>query len=140
MATVTTFTDGQPVVKLDGNFMGVIENYIDFSATSVSAADVVEVLDVGAGTWVHGVGLRDITAEGATCTVDVGDATDPNGYMDAADLNSANAIDRMYEADAYGEGKYYSSADTIDFTMDHDTDAAVVYVYAICHWPERMAS
>ena len=141
MATVTAFTDGQPVVKLDGNMVGVIENYVSFAVTSVSAADVVEVLDVGAGTFVSCVWMIVLTAEGATATCDIGDATDPNGYDDSVNMNaSAGTITRTLETDAYTVGKYYSSADTIDLTIDNDTDAAIVYMAATAWWPERYSS
>ena len=141
MAIITTFTDNQPVVQLDSNMVGVIENYVSFAATSVSAADVVEVLDVGAGTWVHQVGTRCITAESATCTATVGDASGADSWDASINLNSANTCTKSAEADAYFlAGKYYSSADTVDFTMGHDTDAAIMYVYALAHWPARMAS
>ena len=144
MSTITTFTDNQPVVQLDSNMVGVIENYISFAATSVSAADVVEVLDMPAGFFCSGdVYNRVITAEGATCTATIGDATDANGYCASANFNAAagTTLKSLEASDALGAtGKYYATADTIDATMGHDTDAAVIYFAALGWWPARMAS
>lgn len=145
MAIVTTHSTGQPVVHLDGNFVGVMENYIDFAAYTATAADVIEVLNVDAGTFVFDTFTRVVTAEGATATGDLGDGSDPNGYNDAVNMNStAGTIETtvigVSSTDAYGVGRYYSSADTIDLTLDHSMDAAQMYVAALCFWPERMSS
>ena len=144
MAIITTFTDNQPVVQLDSNMVGVIENYVSFAATSVSAADVVEVLDMPEGFFCSGdVYNRVVTAEGAACTATIGDGDDPNGYCASANFNAAAGVTlkALEASDALGAtGKYYSSADTIDATMGHDTDTAIIYFAALGWWPARMAS
>ncbi len=54
------------------------------------------------------------------------------GYDDAVNFNaSANTATKMLEAtDAYGAGRYYASADTIDIVPDNDLDAAKILTWA----------
>jgi len=144
MGIITTFTDNQPVVQLDSNMVGLVENYISFAATSVSAADVVEVLDMPAGFFCSGdVYNRVVTAEGAACTATLGDATDADGYCASINFNATAGVTlkALEASDALGAtGKYYATADTIDLTMVHDADTAIAYFAALGWWPARMAS
>lgn len=131
MSIITEHIDGQQEHEILKGYKGTIHNTLDFSAINASAADVIQALKVGKGMLVSNVRTLITTAEGGTATCDVGDGDDPNGYNDAADLNAAaGVIEVNLEADAYGEGKYYSAADTIDLTLDHDLDACVVEVIA----------
>lgn len=133
MATVTTFVDKDVAHEvLEGN-RGVKVVEIDFSQTNASAADVVQIAKVSAGTLVEKVDYRVKTAEGGTATADIGDGDDPNGYDDAINLNAAaNTVAGtlpVVATDAYAKGKYYAADDTIDLTLDHNLDAAVVVFY-----------
>lgn len=111
--------------------------HLDFGANPYSAADVLQLIDVPAGTFVLNVFTKVTTAEGATGTGDVGDGGDPNGWNDALDLNAtgieygAIGTDARAITDTY----LYSSADTIDLTLDHDIDTAVVDVAVLCYNP-----
>ncbi|MCK5612991.1 hypothetical protein KAR91_64550 [Candidatus Pacearchaeota archaeon] len=132
MATVTTFLSRQ----VEKNFLNgqavYSENTLDFSAINASSADVVQALKIPAGALVEAVWCYIGTAEGGTMTFDIGDADDPNGYDDAVDGNAtAGTMTRSLEAtDALGVGKYYSSADTIDITLDNDADAMIITIVA----------
>lgn len=119
-----------------------LKNTIDFSiaANNSLAADVIQCLDIQANTQVVQVWTKVVTPEGGVCTADVGDGTDPNGYNDAMDLNAAaGTIEQSADGtDAYADdvqppgGKIYTAADTIDMVLDHNTDAAVIEIYAFC--------
>ena len=132
MAIISSFISGQQEHEILKGKSGYIHNTLDFSATNVSSADVVEAIKVGIGMLVTRVSLIVTTAEGGTATCDIGDGTDPNGFDDSVNLNdTANTVTRSLEAtDAYGVGKNYLAADTIDLTIDNDLDAAVVEVIA----------
>ena len=128
------FTTGTQTVEELGNRMMKAQNKVDFSAHPCTAAGgVVEVLSIPAGAYVERVILRVDTAEGGTATGDLGDGTDPNGYDDAMNLNAAanTCYSSVAGTDALAEGKYYSAADTIDLSLDHDLDAGIYTVAAI---------
>ena len=133
MGTITKFVDGQVVQERQNGLLGVKSNVIDFSDTNVVAGDVVQGLKIGLGQTVMNVGIRIITAEGATCTVTVGDGDDADDWDASCDLNASAAVIYLGlpGTDTYATaGKYYAAADTIDLTMGHDTDTAVIEVYA----------
>lgn len=132
MATVTTFIDEtQEHVDLAGRVVGVC-NTLNFATTSVSAADVVQAVKIPANAFVTRISTIVRTAEGGTCTATVGDGTTADGWDASINLNAtAGTVLRSLEAtDTYGIGKLYTSADTIDLTMGHATDAAKVTVVA----------
>ena len=133
MGTVTTFIDyTQEQVEL-GHRWTKLSNEIDFSETEVSAADVVQALKIPANTYVKNVYVLVKTAEGATCTATVGDATDPNGWDASTNLNaSAGTVTAgLAGTDDYATaGKFYSAADTIDLVMGHAADTGKVIVFA----------
>lgn len=125
-------------VKLD--FAAIAAARTAASATALAATDVLEVLPVPAGTFVLSVGYDVTTAEGAAATIDVGDGADPNGYLDAVDLNStgsgAMALALTEAAPntvtGYSAGKYYAADDTIDISLDQNgIDTAVVRLWAV---------
>lgn len=117
----------------------LISNTIDFSIDKADALDVIEAIDVGAGDIVLKVLVEVETVEGGTLTFDVGDGTDPNGYLDAVNGNSAGMTGTALAltegapntVSAYSNGKLYTAADTIDLVMDNAADAAVVKVSAL---------
>lgn len=119
----------------------VIDKHIEFANDGTfPAADVLQLLDVKAGWYVAMVGVQVHTAEGAAATGDVGDATDPNGYIDAVDMNAvgftASGPVALTEGapntvTGYSNGKLYTAADTIDLTLDDTVDAAVITVFAV---------
>lgn len=135
MSNVTYFTDHQSALE---NIKGVSQNttaYIDFAAKSVSASDTVNLLRIPAGAIVRGINCVIVTAEGATCTMAVGDGTTADLFDASVNLNAAAAT--MTGSDVNTEttlaatnGKYYAADGYIVGTMGHDTDAAQLYVSA----------
>lgn len=131
--------------------LSLIERTIDFKQvadyrasaglTALASGDVYEILNIPAKTTVLRVGYDVTVAEGATATAHVGDGDDANGFLDAANLNSVGSganVPTLGEAapntivPAYGFGKYYSAADTIDMTLNHNgINVAVVRVWAL---------
>ena len=110
-------------------------------ATALTSGDVLEVLRIPAKTQVLAVGVDVTTAEGGTLTLDVGDGTDPDGFLDGVNANTVAGYSSTTVtiaegtpntiSPALGFGKYYGAADTIDVTTVNAADAAVVTVWAI---------
>ena len=110
-------------------------------ATALTSGDVLEVLQIPAGTQVLAVGLNVTTAEGGTLTVDVGDGDDPDGYLDGVNGNAVAGYSSSQVTISEGApntlspalpwGKYYASADTIDVKTVNAADAAVMTVWAL---------
>lgn len=132
MSTIKTFSAACNIPSADSLALQVIRNRVSFEATSVTAADVVEVLKIPKGFLVLTQGSIVLQAEGATCTATVGDGDSANSWDASLDLNSATC-QMTTPSDTYGAlgGKHYRAADTIDWTMGHDTDAAIVSTWAV---------
>ena len=118
------------------------------SFTQFSASDVLELWEVPAGTLLLNMGVRVSTAEGATCTADIGNASatqthlltiDADGYMGTINLNSAtNQIALVSDAQLGCDnnmGVLFVTAGSIDLTFGHDTDAAIFDVWALVAGP-----
>jgi hypothetical protein len=109
-----------PVITVTKDFdvaAAAVEN-----GTAVLANDVFELIDVPANTFVHGVRVDVLTAEGAASTIDVGDGATADGYHDGLDANDATVNVYSWDEDgtkteAFGHGKFYSAADTIDLKV-----------------------
>ncbi len=137
MATLTSVAVGHTDGPLSYGKNGVIkvEKLVDFAdklgaggvagAVGMSAADVLPVINVPAGSYVRCV-CRVLTAstDSSTRTIDIGDGSDPDGFVDGADMKTTG---RYHLAPAlvdatpntivgYSFGKYYAAADTIDLT------------------------
>lgn len=91
-------------------------------ATALAAADVLEVMSIPAKSLVMHVGV-DVTAAGtAGLTLDVGDGTDPDGYLDgvsgaAVGSFASVTIEASDAIVGLSAGKYYSAADTVDLVL-----------------------
>ena len=77
------------------------------SATALTSGDVIEAIPLPAKSLVMAVGLDVTTAEGGTLTAVAG-----TPY-------------------AYGLGKYYSAADTLDLKIVNAADVAVMRLWAL---------
>lgn len=118
-------------IEVDLDFAAITAARTAAGATALTDGDVMEVIQLPAKTAVLAVGLDVTTAEGGTCTVDVGDGADADGYLDGVDANAVASYSHLDSATlGYAAGKYYSSADTIDLTMVNAMDAAVVRLWA----------
>lgn len=124
--TYTQWLDNHPYSQAE-NLSPVITVTKDFDAaaavvengTAILANDVFELINVPAGTFVHGVRVDVLTAEGGASTFDVGDGATADGYHDGLDANDATVNVYSFDTDgtmteAFGHGKYYAAADTID--------------------------
>ena len=112
-------TDLTPVRRVEAVFdatAAAVEN-----GTAILANDVFKMITVPANTFVHGVRAEVITVEGGASTFDVGDGATADGYLDGIDGNSAASSSSWDEdgtkTEAFGHGKFYSAADTIDIKM-----------------------
>lgn len=144
MATAfTTYTDGTVVAAgSGGNYAGtpawtVLTGVYDATRRNMTVdLDTMAVLNIPAGTIIHNVVLEIITAEAtATPTINVGDGTDPNGWVAGVDTSAA-AGTKYLGAGAYvaAGGKLYATADTLDLEMPAGDDATtlVCKVHALC--------
>lgn len=112
---------------------------LDFSKTPYSAADVLELINVPANTFVQAVHYEVETAEGAVLTFTLGDAADPDGFVAGADGNAVGSgMNTLALTEGvpntitgYSGGKFYSAADTIDMVLANAAAAAKVTVTAI---------
>ncbi len=135
MAEKTYFTDhNQPAENIKG-IQQNLEAKIDFSLYPVTAGDTCRLLNVPAGAIVTKVDSVLVTAEGAACTMDIGDGTTATLFNSNVNLNTAagthEGTDPATETTVYATGgKYYATAGHIIGTMDHDTDTAVLWVSA----------
>jgi hypothetical protein len=138
MATITSFLAGNYGPRAVGSPF-VSYSRLDFAKNPVAASDVVQIVEIPAGTLVINVFCTVITAEGATCTATLGDGADADGWDVSVNLNAtAGTITYgIAGTDAYvnsigtAQGKIYTSADTLDFVMGHATDAAVIDVRVV---------
>lgn len=120
MATFTTYKDGSGIAASSGsNAAGypatnVLVGFYDASKRSLAAADVAQVIDIPANTYVHKVFYKVMAAD-ATQTLNVGDGVDPDGYVAAADVGTLG--NSGVGAGALAAGKFYAAADTIDIEV-----------------------
>jgi hypothetical protein len=132
----------RPVRSLT-NMPYFVEKTIDFAAaatakgTALAAADVIEVIDVPAGTMVLNAGLQVITVatgESNDTTVDLGiTTTEPDIFVDGFDLDAAAAGAYAQNAAAY-QPLVVGTADTIDLLIATATTAptgGTVRVWAV---------
>jgi len=115
-----------PIKVVDGIFDGAA--VAAYKGSAVAANDVAQILTIPAGAFVLTVTAKVLTAEGGTCTFDVGDDATTDGYLDGVDGNTA-ANSTSFNAtttETFGVGKYYTAANTIDVKLMTGTAAAVV--------------
>jgi hypothetical protein len=132
----------RPVRSLT-NMPYFVEKTIDFAVaattkgTALAAADVIEVIDVPAGTMVLNAGLQVITVatgESNDTTVDLGiTTTDADAFVDGFDLDAAAAGAYAQNAAAF-QPLIVGTADTIDLLIATATTAptgGTVRVWAV---------
>lgn len=120
MATYTDYINGGPVIAASsgGNAAGapaqtMLVGTFDAAKRTLTTAtsDEAVVLNIPAGTLVHNVFVDVKTVNGAG-TVDVGDGTDPNGYVAGADA-TALGVTQGAGALVVPAGTYYAAAGVI---------------------------
>lgn len=109
----------------------VIQRTLDFSKVTIANGDVVQLLTIPPNTIVTDVTANVPTAEGAALTGDIGDTSDPNGWVAVLDLN---AVAHTLGAGALAPKKLYAIADVISLTMTlaPTNNLAVVTVSVVC--------
>ena len=137
MATVTTFledTDGAIPHISTRNFY-ILEKQLDFSATNVSSADVVQVFEVLDDQVCLYGSIEVVTAEGGTATVDLGitGGTLTDTILDGANINQAAGTIIVTGDGTNGQiaKTRTAAADTIDLLINNDLDTAVIIVRCV---------
>jgi hypothetical protein len=102
---------------------------------AIATSDAFPLISIPAGALVLSVTHIVTTAEGATCTYDIGDTTDPNGFVSAGNGNTTtNATSfNATTTPGYGVGRYYTAANTIDVTLASGTAAVVVVKVSVAY-------
>lgn len=128
MADYTTYPNGEPIGRAGGANAAsmpaftVFENTLDFSERNLAATDTVsEFLKIPAGSYVLGVAVDVLVADANAATMDVGDATDPNGYVAAVAVNAtgktAGAGAYLDNVGAYVTPQYYTADTWLQLTI-----------------------
>jgi hypothetical protein len=139
-----------PALIANGGLVNTSGADVALPTTGFAAADILQVFSVPAGFWLHAVGVRVVTAEGAACTADLGNASatqthvlgaNADGYMGTINLNSAVTQITLVADDGLGRntgagtglsGVVFVTDGTIDMTFGSaDTNAAIFDVWAI---------
>lgn len=152
MAGTTDKTQGSGTAGFPAKFAGnmfLYERTLDFasSADTGTASEVYQCFYVPAGSFVVGAGWEIETAEDSTLWLTLGDGTDTDGWI-ASEPGSngttrafawsgtnviskglAGLTNNLYAA--YGMGKLYTSADTIDLKLSHNADKLKITVRAL---------
>jgi len=112
-------------VEVEMDFAAIAAARLAAGATALASGDVIEAIPLPAKTLVLHVGVDVTTAGTASLTLDIGDGSDADGYLDGV---AADAVGSFCSALAlaegtpntivgYGNGKYYSAADTLDIKL-----------------------
>jgi hypothetical protein len=114
----------------------MVENTIDMSAFDPAAGDIIQAIDVPAGTLVMAAGLEVLTASSSSVTFDLGITgstaghEDPDAFVDAYDA-TGTGFAPMDATDAAAM-LVVKSADTIDIlTAGAQDTAGKVRVFAV---------
>ena len=120
--TITGATAGVPL----GIKPQIVEVVLDFSTTSLTTSDSVEVFEMKANTLVLMAGLEVLTlASTGSPVLDLGDDADDDIYASAVAGHTALA------SGTTSVGKFYTAADTIDLIANTATFDGKVRVFAV---------
>lgn len=120
--TITNAVAGVPA----GVKAQVLEVVLDFSSTSLTTSDSVEVFELPANTLVIMAGLETLTvASTGSPVLDLGDDADDDIFAAAVAGHTAVA------SGTTSVGKFYTAADTIDLIANTATFDGKVRVYAV---------
>ena len=122
--TVTGAVAGVPL----GIKPQIVEVVLDFSSTSLTTSDSVEVFEMKANTLVLMAGVEILTAtSNSGCVIDLGDDSDDDLYVAALDATATG-----HEINnAAGTAKLYTAADTIDMIVNSATFDGKARVFAV---------
>ena len=98
--------------------LGITSRTVKYSVTSVTAADVLQMIPVQTGTTVLDVKVSGTNDGGAiVCGLSVGDGNDPNRFITVSSASAAVPVIGINSA-AGGLDYTYTADDTIDITFD----------------------
>jgi hypothetical protein len=120
------FVNDYPVKTVSAIFNAADAATVKGSAIALN--DVFQLISIPAGAFVLSVAAKVTTVEGGTCTFDIGDGATVDGYLDGVDGNT-EANTQSFTADtteAFGAGKLYTAADTIDLKLITGTATVLV--------------
>lgn len=125
MAVTFDRTDGVASIPFRGlDKYYVLKSRITVPTTAVST-DIIQCVNIPAGTLVKSVGiLMNTAATATTLTCTVGDGATADGWDASVNLKgTAGTWTMSTPSDTFPAlgGKYYSSADTIDITVTVNT-------------------
>jgi len=142
---------GVPTVNDEGGYQdharsyvlkGVIDLTSKTTASGLVVADVYQCLAIPADTLVLNVFVKVATAATGTLTIDVGDASDADDWDEDVDVTATagtvtygiSGTDTLCDTVGDGQGKLYTTADTIDITIVSSTGAVgpKLEIYALC--------
>lgn len=126
-------------VEVELDFAAIAVARAAAGATALTSGDVLEVIQLPAKSYVMAVGLDVTTAEGGTLTIDIGDGSAADGYLDGVNANAVASYASTLAltegapntVKGYSAGKYYAAADTIDVKTVNAADAAVMRLWAL---------
>lgn len=127
MAIKTAFADKfAPASKQTGRLHHIVKE-IDFTNTdyNLTSSDSLDIFKVPANSIVYSVWVVVITAQGATCTADIGITGSETLFISNANLNSADAMTTSANSVTV-PSHYFSAAGTIGLYADHTIDAAKI--------------
>jgi hypothetical protein len=129
--TITDYTGDGGTTKLSANSMGrlsVLERKVTCSTVPMAANDVYQLFDIPPNTLVFAVSWEVETTNNVTATFDIGDDTNPDGFINSASANAVTSGCSVLSS----AGKFYSATDTIDLTAQAGLTNLVMYVRAVC--------
>lgn len=127
MAATNNLT-AQAINVMGGNTRSVTFTH-DFSDATLASNGVIQAISLGAKSFVHAISLDVVTASASAGLMSIGDGSDTDGWLAATTLTNAagfssaavatvstgtNFVSTVSVDPAYGFGKLYTSADTID--------------------------
>jgi len=126
-------------IEVELDFAAIAVARAAAGATALTSGDVLEVIQLPAKSYVMAVGLDVTTAEGGTLTIDIGDGSAADGYLDGVNANAVASYASTLAltegapntVTGYSAGKYYAAADTIDVKTVNAADAAVMRLWAL---------
>ncbi len=146
MAATIDLTVGGTTVIDSANLVKAytVKRTVDCNASNAggverTAADTLQLINVPANHMALVVAYEIEVIEGDTCTFDIGDGSDPDGYHDGIDAESTGgAANSLVMAEAapntvvgYSGGKYYAAADTIDLLLNNNAVGTKITVIAL---------
>ena len=109
------------------------------SATKITAAENIAVIDIPIYTWVQMAVCQIIEAATGTATIDIGDGDDVEGWDAAVDITAAagTVTYSNNDVDAFSlqiaSGKVYgSAADQLDILFNNDTTNGKFLITLVC--------